>query len=57
MSGPRIEYESPRGEAEVGPMSPVRKWAGIVLTVVVVMGALWVGLVVLHWLSLGDMGP
>jgi hypothetical protein len=58
MPGPRIDYETPRGEAEERrPVSPVKKWAGIVLVIALAVGALWVGLVVLHWFSLGDMGP
>ena len=56
MAGPRREYEAPRGEAGAGPVSPVRKWAGIVVVIALAVGALWVGLFLLHWFSLGYMG-
>jgi hypothetical protein len=50
-----IDYESSPPLAR-RVVSPAERWTGIVLIIVLAMGALWVGLFLLHWFSLGDMG-
>lgn len=50
-----LEYASP-DEAAEPPPSRVEKWARIVLVIALAVGGLWVGLFLLHWISLGDMG-